>query len=236
MVSKMDFSVFSEKLKAMRKKRKLTQEQLSEEIGVSKKTVIAWEKGGDITVSNIVSLCNALSCDLGYFFGEYEEDTKYIKKIKEITGLSDNAIDFFIGNKMADEELRQEYCKIINAILENLSFQESLDWIKRAIETKDARGIKIAKNLKECSIKGISLEDTTENVNYHKNLAKKIKLCSELMNVENLDYKKIQDDIIFLSEFAPDITVLSREETAELHLQKAEKLFREVIEKIYKEG
>lgn len=211
----------------------------AEEIGISPSTLSEFLNGKrDINSDTLSKICKYYNVSADYVLGLSEISIPDIEmqSVSKITGLSENAIEFFIQNKRADKELRQDYCKTINAILENLSFQESLDWIYRAIDTKEARGIKIAKKIKECSEKGISAEDITENIDYNKKLAEKIVMSSKFMNVENLDYGRIQNDIIFLSEFAPDLTVLNRKETAELYLQKAEKLFRETIEKIYKEG
>lgn len=50
---------FAENLKALRKSKGLTQEELGKEIGVDKRTVSTWEKGiSEANLATIAKLCD----------------------------------------------------------------------------------------------------------------------------------------------------------------------------------
>lgn len=66
--------------------------------------VYNWTHGGDNpsypkTIDDVLLLCNALDCDLDYFFTDMEEKTHDKAFICEITGLSENAVEILTNLK-----------------------------------------------------------------------------------------------------------------------------------------
>ena len=51
-------------IKELRARHNLTQKQLADKIGVSVLAVIQWERGGNITLSNLNKLCKALDVEI----------------------------------------------------------------------------------------------------------------------------------------------------------------------------
>ncbi len=83
-----------ERIKKAMKRKGVTQEQLAEEIGVSRVTVTQWRTGTrSPSYEHLTKLCNALDIDTGYLFCEYNEKNYNTHKICELTGLNENAVD-----------------------------------------------------------------------------------------------------------------------------------------------
>lgn len=109
-----DLSLIGQRLTELREKSGLTQDVLSEKIGVSRQAVSQWENGvKEMGLHNAVALCKALDCDLLYLV--YGDDSNgYNDRKKEIagnvTGFSPTALDnlinldqyFFSSSKYAD--------------------------------------------------------------------------------------------------------------------------------------
>lgn len=76
-----------------RKKRKLTQEQLAEKLGVTDRAVSNWENGKNMPdLSMFKSLCDELNISINELMsGEELDDSRYIKKLEEniITMIND---------------------------------------------------------------------------------------------------------------------------------------------------
>ena len=71
---------FSEKLIALRKGRELTQEQLAEQLDVSRQSVSKWESGQAIPdVNNIIELSKAFDVSLDYLLKPSEIDELSVK-------------------------------------------------------------------------------------------------------------------------------------------------------------
>lgn len=60
--------MFSQRLKEVRKDRGLSQEQLAKQIGVSKSTILRWEKGQYPSFNSLVKLCAVLKMSADYLF------------------------------------------------------------------------------------------------------------------------------------------------------------------------
>lgn len=58
--------MIEETLKELRRERRLTQEKLAEKTGVTKKTIINWEKGGTPSVDGLVQLCKRVHVSADY--------------------------------------------------------------------------------------------------------------------------------------------------------------------------
>lgn len=88
---------FSDKLKALRKAKHLTQAQLAERLGISKSTVSSYEKDiADPSVSVLLDLCAVLNVKSDYLLGldnrEFLSVEGLSKQQKEIV---QNTIDAF---------------------------------------------------------------------------------------------------------------------------------------------
>ncbi|MDE7043290.1 MAG: helix-turn-helix domain-containing protein [Oscillospiraceae bacterium] len=98
MRSKLNITLFPERLKKQRDERGLSQQELGAKTGISTKTINTWENtdpkdGNGPKVSNIISLCEALECDFEYLFGGIDEPTNARTDIQSETGLSREAIE-----------------------------------------------------------------------------------------------------------------------------------------------
>lgn len=75
-----------------------------------------WEYGTNaINIEWIPLLCKTLDCDVGFLFGEYEEYTIDKQKIKEMTTLSTEAIDWILKNM----EENQQRIEALNDLFED---------------------------------------------------------------------------------------------------------------------
>lgn len=95
------------RLKELRQEKKLTQQELANEIGVTKRTYIYWEKGErQIKPEKAQQLADFFGVGVGYLLGYIdEEQEKQITKtkkavIKEIQDLSDYAKDNDIAKQI----------------------------------------------------------------------------------------------------------------------------------------
>ena len=68
-----------------------SQDALAEKMNVCRQTVASWERGENLSVGDLVRLCNLFSCDFGYLIGEYECKRRIATDIREETGLSASA-------------------------------------------------------------------------------------------------------------------------------------------------
>lgn len=72
-----------------------------------------WESGANpVDIEWIPAICEVLSCDIGYLFGEYKEKTHANHDICEVTGLSESAINTL---RKSDENV----VKFISYLLES---------------------------------------------------------------------------------------------------------------------
>lgn len=85
---------FAARIKTARKNAGMTQAELAEKIGSDRTTISQWECAHNLPdYSYLSKLCTLLNIDIGYLFGDYSENNYDIHKIKEITGLSEKAIE-----------------------------------------------------------------------------------------------------------------------------------------------
>lgn len=69
-----------------------TREGLAPAIHVSRQTLSRWESGeGNITVNDLLNMCEVFGCDFGYLIGEYECRTRQQTDICAVTCLSPKA-------------------------------------------------------------------------------------------------------------------------------------------------
>ncbi|VIQ83164.1 Cro/CI family transcriptional regulator [Streptococcus pneumoniae] len=63
-------SIFSERLKELRKEKKLTQTELASKLDISQKSYSNWESGkAEPTLDNIIKLADLLEVSLDWLFG-----------------------------------------------------------------------------------------------------------------------------------------------------------------------
>ena len=73
-----------------------------------------WEYGNNpVELEWIPAICDVLSVDVGYLFGEYEESTRQMSDVVETTGLSENTVRIiasykFISNTLDSLALKQK--------------------------------------------------------------------------------------------------------------------------------
>jgi len=62
--------IFSERLKTLRKEKKLTQKELAEQIGISQKSYSHWETGkNEASLENLIKLADLLEVSIDWLFG-----------------------------------------------------------------------------------------------------------------------------------------------------------------------
>lgn len=63
-----------ERIKWLRRKNKMTQEQLASAIGVTRRTVVNWERGKTcICLSDAIKICQKFGCTLDWLAGMEEK-------------------------------------------------------------------------------------------------------------------------------------------------------------------
>lgn len=112
-----------EKIKKLRKEKKMTLEQLGEKVGVGKSTVRKWENGmiSNMRRDKIAKLANALDTTPAWLMGwEDDEVTSDIKKNDTLNEMADEIhitiLKHELGNvKFTDDEIQKivEYAKFL---------------------------------------------------------------------------------------------------------------------------
>lgn len=105
-------------LKKARKKRGISQEKLSQLMGVTLKTVMNWEQGiSNPDLETLIRLSEVLNCDLDYLVGTLEESSHDIHFISEYTGLSEAAIEI-----ISAPDLGNPFGKTLSHLIESKRF------------------------------------------------------------------------------------------------------------------
>ena len=103
---------FGDKIKALRKSKNLTQEALGQMIGVSKRTIINYEKGTSYPQDHEIyaKLASALECDENYIKTENENFittafTQYgTRGAAQAQQILDQTAAMFAGGDLSDED------------------------------------------------------------------------------------------------------------------------------------
>lgn len=94
-----------------------------------------WEYGNNpIDVSWIPAICDVLSCDAGFLFGEYEQLTKEKSDACAITGLSEPAVQVLIDLQCGD---------IVSQIVTQPEFAEMCEKIRRLQDSAELQHIEL---------------------------------------------------------------------------------------------
>lgn len=93
MIYNTNYSTIGDRIKKMREKNKLTQEKLADIIGVTRTTMISYEKNtAKIPLEYALKICNALECDFEYLCNDHKHSRKLHKEISDYLGISEKAI------------------------------------------------------------------------------------------------------------------------------------------------
>lgn len=122
MRSKLNISAFPARLKARRKEKKLTQQELSVRTGISVKTINTWEttdlkEGSGPKVSNIIALCEALECDFEYLFGGIDTPIRDYVDIHKETGIPVEAVKELCERHRSYGLKNDSFLEILSAII-----------------------------------------------------------------------------------------------------------------------
>ena len=103
---------FGEKVRSLRKERKMSQQELASMVGVSYRTIRSWEVEGRFPKQNVLyqKLADALQCDVSYLMSENEA---FITEASEQFGnrgarqaqqILEQAAAMFAGGSLTDED------------------------------------------------------------------------------------------------------------------------------------
>lgn len=192
----MDFekvqTCFSERFKALRKEKGYTADTLAEQLGVNRKTVLSWDKGEINKVEHLFAIADLLGCDIDYLLGIQSLKTKRESSIKDITGLSEDAI------RVLNLDISE--CKVVNdpkMFIFNFNPEPENDFINYFVCSEEYaditllinRAIRADKILTICNKYQIYKHFKTEYKRYNKYLSKKVAYDSlQLIYLENPEY------------------------------------------------
>lgn len=125
-----------ERIKKERKKASLTQEELLEKVYLSKSSVAslrAWERGGRLPdTDTLARMCEVFDCDFGYLICDYDERDYSTHKIREATGLSENAIMRLYDMRKYNQITW--YSDMLSAIIEHPEFGSMLSAMRDIVK------------------------------------------------------------------------------------------------------
>ena len=95
------FMTFGEKVRSLRKEKKMSQQELASMVGVSYRTIRSWEVEGRFPKQNVLyqKLADALQCDVSYLMSENEA---FITEASE--QFLEQAAAMFAGGSLTDED------------------------------------------------------------------------------------------------------------------------------------
>ncbi|MDR0220013.1 MAG: helix-turn-helix transcriptional regulator [Lachnospiraceae bacterium] len=116
-----DFNGIPGRIKAMRDKKAWKQQELADNAGLSRKTIIDWENEypSRCNLQTLLPICKALDCDLDYILGINKLPTKLRQAIHDATGLSEEAIEALMQVKpyYNTDSTAFSMIELINAII-----------------------------------------------------------------------------------------------------------------------
>lgn len=118
------------RLRELRKKKKLTQQQLGEIIGVTKRTIIAWEKEErEIKKDKANQLAGFFNVGLGYLLGYTDNPTIYDDEVLQII---DGEKRSFSKKRNYEEDLKKfiSFLREIEVVLSNKQVENIFSLIK----------------------------------------------------------------------------------------------------------
>lgn len=114
-----DKETFGERIRSARKRKNISQLELSSILGCNRSTISQWERGENtIEIPTLCKLCNALDIDIFYLFGEIEEDNLNIHNMRKYTGLTEEAIStLYEWNNCNDQ--RKRWSSIMSKVIDD---------------------------------------------------------------------------------------------------------------------
>ena len=99
------FMTFGEKVRSLRKEKKMSQQELASMVGVSYRTIRSWEVEGRFPKQNVLyqKLADALQCDVSYLMSE---DEAFItdRGARQAQQILEQAAAMFAGGSLTDED------------------------------------------------------------------------------------------------------------------------------------
>lgn len=143
-------AIFPTRLRELRAERKVSQQKLADDIGLTKSTISLYETGDNVPdIKNFVKLADYFEVSYDYLLGQSDSRYKENIDIVERTGLTDDSIKTLeVNNKWAHasssiSELCQLYIMIINYLLDDDNLIEiSLPILDMIYSTKKKEGDK----------------------------------------------------------------------------------------------
>lgn len=182
------------------------------------KTVHNWESGKTSPdYETLRKMCSLLDCDSDYLLCMQETPRKATIDIQNATGLSASAAD--ILRSMQSSAHR---AAILSGLIESSHFSELLESLESAIKCKEPACIKFVNeyaNSMQALIRNFEKASGTSIIDeYTPNTMLRLKDSS------------FDETMSFLSEVAPNLTALSRNDAVKFFLQEAQHSFRQAAE------
>ena len=112
------------RLREIRKKNGLKQEQLADKMRVALKTVQNWEQGKALPPFEVViKLCDILQCDADYLIGRIDCQTHDNQFIQDWTGLNEETIEKLHNWKQCDDR-RKKWCSFTSQIIDDSRYDQ----------------------------------------------------------------------------------------------------------------
>lgn len=122
---------FAKGIKNARKSKGLTQEELSDQLNVSLKTIQNWEQSIAVPeFQTILRLCDFFECDMAYLFNVLDCKTYDTQFVHDQIGLSENAIEKLLDRKKHSIN----YIKSLSILLCSTNFDSVLSRITKYID------------------------------------------------------------------------------------------------------
>ena len=149
------------------------------------RAVSNWIKGKHYpkTIYDLLLLCNALECDLDYFFTDMEAPTHDLQFISDTTGLSSDSIEYM--RNVSEYEL-----KLLDALLRNGYFNEIAAAIHSYMETR-FKNLELQDNFtgnKNLESEKMDIAEYRATKRFSETLVKKIAENKEIQNYSRWDH------------------------------------------------
>lgn len=182
------------------------------------KTVHNWESGKTYPdYDTLRKICVVLNCDANYLLTMQDTPRKETTDISSATGLSNNAADILCSTKSDPY-----YSALISGIIESKHFPALLENLESAAKCKESAHVKFVNEYADIMqelIHGLEkMSDTDLIAEYEPN--------SHLY----LNDSSFDKTLSVLSEFAPNMTALNRNDAVKFYLQEAQHSFRQAAE------
>lgn len=118
-MSNINYIEIGQRIRSKRKEKGITQEKLAGILGLSRRTIIKWEKGElekEIAFDKFLELCLVLEIDMPYLLGN-EYDNKELETVCKYTGLSPETVK--ILHHCSKEPLAQNIPAFLSDLFDN---------------------------------------------------------------------------------------------------------------------